>query len=336
MFFSKHRYFRSLRNLRSLVSLTLAILLGCGDGSSTRVCIGDIAFCAATAQSPVAKAGPDQIVVSGDPVTLNGSNSEGSIQSYSWAQTSGPTIALTDANKARATFTAPPTSSDTALTFRLTVVNSADRADTASTVVTVMPAAQAAIAVAFALLDGPLQPTLAGGNVVPNGPRGCGSATSALPLEAAAAQRGLWLTARSIAILKGIDTDDPSGFLDVSRVLVSEHEMPSADVAGRIESFGFMLLGALTQTRDPALSEAVEARRRAAPVLDDPAALLGGRSAVTDVDGIAIEAVADAAGATVRAIGRLLDSRTECVGTTQAVELTGSALRVIADAAPQA
>ncbi len=320
----------TLRYLRYPISTLLTMLLGCGDGSTTKVCIGDIAFCAA-AQTPVAKAGPDQTVASGYAVTLDGSNSFGSIRSYSWAQTSGPTVALTDADMARATFMAPLTNADTALTFRLTVVNNVGRADSASTVVTVAPAAQAALAAALAVLDGPLQPALSAGDSA-NASLRCISATSTLPPDVAAAQRGLWLTARSLAILKGIDRDDPSGFLDVSRVLVSEHETPQSDVAGRIESFGFLLLGSLTQTRDPALSEAVALRQRDAATLADPAALMAGRSAVTDVDGIEIEAGTDSAVATARAINALLASRTACIGDAQALDLTGAALRVIVDA----
>jgi hypothetical protein len=48
------------------------------------VCFGSAAFCS-QAFDPVASAGPDQTVVSGSVVTLDGSASEGDIDSYSWA-----------------------------------------------------------------------------------------------------------------------------------------------------------------------------------------------------------------------------------------------------------
>ncbi len=310
--------------------LYLTALLGCGDGTSVHVCVGDPVFCN-QALDPVAKPGADQTAVSGDVVTLDGSNSQpsGSIQSYSWAQTGGPSVALTDANKARATFVAPSVASAADLTFRLTVVNEANRADTGSTLVTVQARAAAALATALALFDGALQPVAAGSS----GTGVCASATQDLPLDHAAAQRGLWLAARSIAIAKGIDAADPSAFLDTSRVLVAARASATSDIAAQIETFGFMLLGSLTEARDPALRGAVAARLRGAATLDDPSALLSGRSEVTDVTGIALTATPDAAATTAHAVERLLASRSACVESAQAIGLTSAGLRVIVDAA---
>lgn len=119
---------------RLVVWLSLMGLLACGDGSVS-VCLGNVdchhAF------EPVANAGPDQKVTPGTLVTLDASNSESNIQSYSWTQTGGPSVALRDANKARATFVAPNVVAAT-LTFRLTVINSANQVDTASTNVAVL------------------------------------------------------------------------------------------------------------------------------------------------------------------------------------------------------
>ncbi|MBF0225937.1 MAG: hypothetical protein HQK76_10820 [Desulfobacterales bacterium] len=76
---------------------------------------------------PVADAGSDKIVKSGDTVELDGSKSldpDGSIFSYKWEQTSGIEVALTGYNKANPTFTAPTiqTPSET-LVFELTVTD---------------------------------------------------------------------------------------------------------------------------------------------------------------------------------------------------------------------
>ena len=310
--------------------LSLTVLSGCDD-SSVSVCFGDVVFCNQTF-NPVARAGADQTVVSGDVVTLNGSNSSsngGSIESFSWAQTSGPAVALTDADRARATFVAPAVVSDTALTFRLTVVNGAGRADSDSTAVTVQPRAAAAVVVALQLLDGSLQPATTA--AVPAADT-CVSATTALPPAPAAAQRGLWLAARSLAIVKELDTNDPSSFLDAARVLVTEHAQPSDDLPGRIESFGFALLGSLAQQRDPALQSTVSARQQHATLPDDLAALLAGASAVTDTNGVNVETVADPAAANGQAMTQLLAARTQCIVPANALEMTAAAWRVIAAA----
>lgn len=128
-----------LRAKRWLLAwFSLTALLGCGGDTSFALCFGDAQFCS-QAFSPVAKAGPDQAVASGSLVTLDGSNSEGSIGSYSWAQTGGPTIALVNANKAVATFIAPFVTSAVTLSFQLTVVNQTKQADTDSTSVIVQP-----------------------------------------------------------------------------------------------------------------------------------------------------------------------------------------------------
>ena len=319
--------------VRLLVWLSLTVLFGCGD-ASVYVCIGDPRFCA-SALSPVANPGPDQTAAAGDVVTLDGSNSQatsGTIQSYSWTQTSGPAVALSNANQARATFIAPNVTSSTGLSFRLTIVDSANRADIGSTLVTVQPPAAAALSRALELFAGPLQPTLTVAPVVPSAVDGCPSSTLDLPPDQATVQRGLWLAGRSIALAKGVDRTDPRAFLDVSRVLVAERPTATRDVAGQIESLGYTLLGALTQERDPALHVVVANRLRGAATLDDPAGLLSGRFEVRHGDGIAIEAVPDPAVSTEQAVARLLASRFACVDTANALDMTVAGLRVIADA----
>lgn len=76
---------------------------------------------------PTAAAGPDKNANPGASVSLNGSGSSdslGTITTYAWTQTSGsPTVTLTNAGKAVASFAAPSVSGGTTLTFRLTITD---------------------------------------------------------------------------------------------------------------------------------------------------------------------------------------------------------------------
>ena len=74
--------------------------------------------------APLADAGPDQTVVQGSQVALNGSGSsdvEGDPLAYRWTQLSGPEAALSGPDFANPTFTAPHVDADTAVTFQLVV-----------------------------------------------------------------------------------------------------------------------------------------------------------------------------------------------------------------------
>ncbi|MBM0106778.1 hypothetical protein JM946_18755 [Steroidobacter sp. S1-65] len=76
-------------------------------------------------QSPTANAGADRSIAEGSAVSLQGSGSDpdGTIASYQWTQTAGPSVSLSGANTANASFTAPQVNANTALTFRLTVTD---------------------------------------------------------------------------------------------------------------------------------------------------------------------------------------------------------------------
>ena len=85
---------------------------------------------------PVADAGPSQIGVPAGTITLNGSASyspDGLPLTYSWTQVYGPTVAITGANTAIATFTAAASQS---YGFRLTVKDPYGLMSSASTTVT--------------------------------------------------------------------------------------------------------------------------------------------------------------------------------------------------------
>ena len=73
---------------------------------------------------PIADAGDDDTFVEGTPATLDGSGSndpDGQALSYAWTQIGGTNVALTGANTASPSFTAPTVCGDELLTFRLTV-----------------------------------------------------------------------------------------------------------------------------------------------------------------------------------------------------------------------
>ncbi len=79
-------------------------------------------------QAPTAVAGDNQTVTEGDAVSLDGSASsdtDGTISTYLWEQLSGTSAALSGANTAVASFTAPAVADNTTdeLVFRLTVTD---------------------------------------------------------------------------------------------------------------------------------------------------------------------------------------------------------------------
>lgn len=85
---------------------------------------------------PVADAGPNQTVVGGAIVRLAGSatDSDGSIMAYQWSQTAGPSVEFSDAATATPFFTAPSTSGDSVLQFRLIAIDNAGASSDADSV----------------------------------------------------------------------------------------------------------------------------------------------------------------------------------------------------------
>lgn len=77
-----------------------------------------------TTNPPVAIAGPDQSVLQGDLVSLDGSASfslSGSPLAFNWTQTTGPAVVLSNSAATSPTFTAPSVGVPTLLTFKLIV-----------------------------------------------------------------------------------------------------------------------------------------------------------------------------------------------------------------------
>lgn len=90
----------------------------------------------------LANAGLDQHVNGGTKVVLSGSGRgpNGRIVKFAWAQIDGPRVALRNANRSTANFTAPKVSTDTTLVFRLTVADVRGfRASDTATITVVSP-----------------------------------------------------------------------------------------------------------------------------------------------------------------------------------------------------
>jgi len=93
-------------------------------------------------QAPTANAGANQTVQQGDPVTLNGSgsDSDGTIVSWSWQHVSGPAVSLSNAGSQVASFTAPNSAGE--IRIRLTVTDDDGALDTDDVIITVEEAAE--------------------------------------------------------------------------------------------------------------------------------------------------------------------------------------------------
>jgi hypothetical protein len=104
---------------------------------------------AAPNEDPIADAGADQTVDAETVVTLSGSgtDSDGSVVSYRWIQTSGDAVTLANADSASTSFDAPSSSTELVLTFQLTATDD-DGALARDTIdITVNPVSEATLTV---------------------------------------------------------------------------------------------------------------------------------------------------------------------------------------------
>jgi choice-of-anchor B domain-containing protein len=125
------------------IELTLGNAVG-GSIAANAILRVDILDGSGSNAAPNAIAGPNRSVVRGGTVTLDGSNSndpDGDTLTYGWTQTLGPAVALSNADTARASFTAPDITSDTLLAFQLAVADPGGLGDTATVAITVTTAA---------------------------------------------------------------------------------------------------------------------------------------------------------------------------------------------------
>ncbi len=88
-------------------------------------------------QPPTANAGSDRNVEQGDSVTVSGSGSDpdGTISAWAWAQVSGPAVSLSGASSQNVQFTAPDTAGD--ILLRLTVTDDDGASDSDDVIITV-------------------------------------------------------------------------------------------------------------------------------------------------------------------------------------------------------
>jgi len=89
---------------------------------------------------PTADAGPDQDVVEGSTVTLDGSRSSDlndAVVAYQWTRIGGPTVTLSDPNSVRPTLVAAPITRDATVVFQLTVYDTGGISDSDSVVITI-------------------------------------------------------------------------------------------------------------------------------------------------------------------------------------------------------
>ena len=93
--------------------------------------------------APIVNAGADQSVAIGSTVWLRGSatDADSSALTYSWSQTSGPSVTLSRSDAAEVSFVAPSVTADTVIEFALTVTDSSNLSNQDQVRITVQPSA---------------------------------------------------------------------------------------------------------------------------------------------------------------------------------------------------
>jgi hypothetical protein len=123
-----------------LANTDLQFQLTVSDGVNTSSADSVTITVNANNDAPTANAGVPQNVREGELVTLAGdasSDAEGQGLSYTWTQTGGPTVLLSDANAANPTFTSPQGLVNTDIEFQLTVSDgTSDSVDTVTVAAT--------------------------------------------------------------------------------------------------------------------------------------------------------------------------------------------------------
>lgn len=109
-------------------------------------------------QKPSANAGADQNVSEQTDVSIQGSgtDSDGSIASYSWEQTSGPQVTLSSSNQQNIEFTTPVAKEAAELVFVLTVTDNDGATASDSVVVTVNPVDEQKVTLQGVATDEPI------------------------------------------------------------------------------------------------------------------------------------------------------------------------------------
>lgn len=124
--------------LLSITVLFITVLSACGGGGG-----GGTLTPAPTSVniSPTADAGADQSVDEQTAVILSGSgtDSDGSVADYRWAQTAGQSVTLTNSSSTSASFSSPTLTTEMILTFQLTVTDNDGATTTDTTDVIVLP-----------------------------------------------------------------------------------------------------------------------------------------------------------------------------------------------------
>jgi len=120
--FLKYIFTIQLLIKQSFIILASLLLFSCGGGGSDDS--GGGSTPPPANKAPTANAGEDQVVNEGNAIALTGSgtDSDGSISSYSWTQTSGGSVTINDSTSSAASFDIT-TATQVTLTFQITVID---------------------------------------------------------------------------------------------------------------------------------------------------------------------------------------------------------------------